>query len=111
MKDYEQEKVFELLSRTIDTCRELHEDSRTPIKEALELAEILRGLREQKRLLRTKGFNQAEVGAEYLAATSAMHKVVTTIKSEVLAHQRTMEFVNDAAAALSAVIGLVTLVA
>jgi hypothetical protein len=106
---FTEEYFFELLSRAIDTCQEIHNDSRTPLDVALLLTPVIRDLTAKKRELRKKQFNIAESDPDYKAATDALNVVVNTVKAKIIEHNKTMDFVTDATKALDAVIKLASL--
>lgn len=106
---YSEEYFFELLSRAIDTCQEIHNDSRTPLESAELLAPIIRELVAYKREIRKKEFNVAATNLEYKAATGSLKAIVTAVKADIIEHDKTMDFINDAAKSLAAVIKLAAL--
>lgn len=107
----EQESLLESLSKAIDTCEEMHNDSRTPLDDALALTPDIRKLLEVKRTLRRQAFQADNVKNEYVSAMDALNVINRSVKAEILAHQKTMQFVNNAAAAAAAVLDLAIAVA
>ncbi len=107
----EQESLLESLSKVIDTCQEMHNDSRTPLDDALALTPHIRKLVEVKRTLRRQAFQADDVNTEYSSAMEALNVINRSVKAEILAHQQTMQFVKSAAEAAAAVLDLAIAVA
>jgi len=107
----EQESLLESLSKAIDTCQEIHNNSRTPLNDALALTPQIRKLVEAKRTLRRQAFRADDVKNEYSSAMDALNMINRTVKTDILAHQQTMQFVKSAAEAAAAVIDLAIAVA
>lgn len=103
---YEQEVIIESLSKAIDTCQEIHNDSRTPLDDALALTPFIRKLVEGKRTLRRQAFRETDVKNEYSQAIDALNEINRTVKANILAHRQTMEFVKNTADAAAAVLDL-----
>jgi hypothetical protein len=102
----ERELLLEHLSRAIATCEAMHNDSRTPLEQAVRLMDHIRNLHRIRRALRQKAFEAATASKEYAAAIEALKKVHESIKAQVIAHGQTMAFVNAVAQATTAVIDL-----
>lgn len=71
----------------------------------------IRKLVEVKRTLRRQAFQLSDVKNEYSSAMSALDVINRTVKAEILAHQKTMQFVKNAAEAAAAVLNLAIAVA
>ena len=106
LENQEREELLERLSRAIQTCEAIHNDSRTPLDHALRLMDHIRNLHRFRRALRRIGFSQATASMEYANAIETLKVLNETIKTEVMAHKRTMDFVNSVAQAVTAVLDL-----
>ncbi len=106
LENYEMEELLERLSRAIQTCEAIHNDSRTPLDHVLRLMDHIRNLHRFRRALRRTAFNQATASTEYGNAIETLKVLNETIKTEVMAHKKTMDFVNSVAQAASAVLDL-----
>ncbi len=100
----EQEAFFERLSKAIETCQRIHNDSRTPLDDAIALVEPIRKLHRCRRALRKTAFQDSINDSKFSAATSSLEKINSTLKADIIAHNRTLRFVKDAATAASAVL-------
>ena len=105
-ENQEREELLERLSRAIQTCEAIHNDSRTPLDHALRIMDHIRNLHRLRRALRRKAFDQATASTEYVNAIETLKVLNETIKTEVMAHKNTMDFINSVAQAASAVIDL-----
>ncbi len=103
---FDEEIIFEKLSRAIDICQEIQNDSRTPLDDALALTPLIRELVKYKRMLREKAFTAAVVDKEYQRAIKQLKVLNQKVKAKVLAHKKTMEFVENTAEAVAAVVDL-----
>lgn len=106
LDNVEREELLERLSRAIQTCEAIHNDSRTPLDHALRLMDHIRTLHKFRRALRRTAFDQATASSEYANAIETLKVLNETIKTEVMAHKKTMDFVNSVAQAVSAVLDL-----
>lgn len=104
LSEFSEEELLERLSRAIETCQHIHNDSRTPIDDAMKLIEPIRTLVECRRVLRIKAFRAADSENKYLSAVTSLEKINNTIKAEVMARDKTLEFVENAATAAAAVL-------
>lgn len=103
---YGREECLERLTRAIQTCEAIHNDSRTPIEDALKLMDHIRTLHKFRRALRRTAFDESTASLEFSAAIASLTVVNETLKADVMAHKTTMEFVNSVAQASSAVLDL-----
>jgi len=85
---------MQLSTRAIETCEAIHNDSRTPLDDALRLMDNIRLLHEYRRALRRTAFTQATASTEYGNALSKLTTLNNTIKARVIQHNKTMGFVN-----------------
>jgi len=106
LENQEREELLERLSRAIQTCEAIHNDSRTPLEHALRLMDHIRNLHRFRRALRHTAFNQATAPGEYVNAIETLKVLNETIKTDVMAHKKTMDFVNSVAQTASAVLDL-----
>lgn len=104
MINQDQETLFERLSKAIETCQRIHNDSRTPLDDALALVEPIRTLHRCRQALRKAGFQASVNDSKFSAATSSLEKINSTLKADIMAHNRTLGFVKDAATAAAAVL-------
>jgi hypothetical protein len=104
MMNQEQEIFFERLSKAITTCQEIHNDSRTPLSDALVLTEHIRTLHRCRQALRKEAFQTS--GSQFEVAVSRLKEINDILKAEIIAHNKTMGFVTDAAMASAAVLDL-----
>ncbi len=107
----EQAMLIERVKRAITVMQDVHNDSRTPLDVAMKLFEPLRKLTDLRRELREAEFKLAANNPEYLAATSALNKVSSTVAAELAEHQDHMKFLADVAAAVDALIKVAVAVA
>lgn len=103
---YGREECLERLTRAIQTCEAIHNDSRTPIEDALKLMDHIRTLHKFRRALRRTSFDESTASREFSAAIASLTVVNETLKAEIMAHKTTMEFVSSVAQASSAVLDL-----
>lgn len=103
---YGREECLERLSRAIQTCQAIHNDSRTPVEDALRLMDHIRTLHKFRRVLRQTSFDEATASTEFSTAIASLKVVNEKLKAEVMAHKTTMDFVNSVAQATSAVLDL-----
>ena len=101
-----EEVLFEKISRAIDICQEIHNDSRTPLEDAQALTPLIRNLLEYKRKLRASAFTAAGANTEYENAISALGLLNNAVKAEIIAHEQTMGFIKNTADAVTAVLDL-----
>ena len=104
MINQEQETFFERLSKAIETCQKIHNDSRTPLDDALALVEPIRTLHRCRQALRKAAFRASMNDSKFSAAIYSLEKINNTIKAEIMAHNSTLGFVKDAATASAAVL-------
>lgn len=103
--------VLERLARAIDTCQAVHNDSKTPRDQAINLMDHIRALTDERRKLREAAFASAATKPEYAVAVAALKLVNDTMKSELATHQDLMKFIGNVAKAVTAVADLAVAVA
>lgn len=101
-----EETFFEFLAKAITLCQEIHNDSRTPLDDAMELTPLIRQLVSCKRELHRKAFAAAVSNDEYEKAVELLKELNAAVKADLLAHRQTMKFVRKTAETAAAVLEL-----
>lgn len=105
-RTFDCEEFLERLTRAIQTCEAIHNDSRTPVADAVKLMDHIRLLHKLRRALRRAAFEEASGSEEFTAAMASLKEINEVIKADVMRHQKTMAFVNSVAQATAAVLDL-----
>jgi hypothetical protein len=85
---------------------EVHNDSRTPLEDAIALMTPLRKLYHCRDALRRHAFTSAAAKTEYTDALAKLKVVNETVKADLIAHNQTLQFVATVATAAAAVLDL-----
>ena len=97
------EELLERVSRSIDIMQDIHADSRTPRAAAMKLVDPIRALTDYRRALRKEIFIVAADNPAYATAVASLKQVTDTLATDLVAHERHMQFVSQAAQAAAAV--------
>jgi hypothetical protein len=107
----DKEELLERISKCIETIQRIHNDSRTPLEDARNLVIPLRELDRCRDDLRRSVFSADSNSEKFNKAVAGLEKINNTLKADIIAHQRTMEFVGNVADTTSAVLELAIAVA
>ncbi len=102
--EHDREELLERTKRALQTMQAIHNDSRTPLEDAIALMPHIRKLTDLRRALRREAYQTAAASEKFQGAILALTKVNLAIKADVIRHKRFMEFISNAATATSAVL-------
>lgn len=100
----DQDELLERVSKCIETMQKVHNDSRTPLNHAEALVKPIRDLDRCRDALRKAAFESAASEPKFNEAVSKLTIINNTLKADVMAYDKTLNFTKDAAFAATAVL-------